>query len=138
MDTFFSTIYYYTNGLYSQELDNYLYATVPGYIHVGLCLIVLSLITVLVYYYMLKPVRHQWGIWFLSIGINAILNLLFALWYTNTPLINNEIDDAETWSVLDTFGFGAANIIWSVAFVVVISLFIKWWSPAKYIPFKKF
>lgn len=138
MDTFFSTIYYYTNGLYGQELDNYLYETVPGYVHVGLAMIVLSGIIAGVFYYMLKPVRKQWGIWFLCLGLNALLNLLIALWYTNTPLINNEIDDSEMWTVLDTFGFGFANIIWSIATVLVVSLFIKWWSPAKYIPFKKF
>ena len=87
---------------------------------------------------MLKPVRKQWGIWFLCLGLNALLNLIIALWYTNTPLINNEIDDSETWTVLDTFGFGCANVLWSVATVLVVSLFIKWWSPTKYIPFKKF
>ena len=138
MDTFFSTIYYYTNGLYGQELDNYLYATVPGYVHVGLAMIVLSVIITVLFYYMLKPVRRQWVIWFGCLGLNAFLNLVIALWYTNTPLINNEIDASEIWTVLDTFGFGVANIIWSVVAVLVVSLFIKWWSPAKYIPFKKF
>ena len=44
MDTFFSTIYDYTRDLYSQELDNYLYETVPGYIHVGLVMVILSAI----------------------------------------------------------------------------------------------
>ena len=138
MDTFFSTIYYYTNGLYGQELDNYLYETVPGYVQVGLAMIVLSGIITAVFYYMLKPVRKQWRIWLLCLGLNAFLNLLIALWYTNTPLINNDIDDSETWTVLDTFGFGCANVLWSVVTVLVLSLFIKWWSPAKYIPFKKF
>lgn len=87
---------------------------------------------------MLKPVRHQMGIWFGCLSLNALLNMAVALWYTNTPLINNEIDESETWTTLDTFGFGIANIIWSVIFVVVFSLLFKWWSPAKYIPFRKF
>ena len=30
MEQFFDTIYLYTSGLYGQELDNYLYETVPG------------------------------------------------------------------------------------------------------------
>lgn len=138
MDTLFSTIYFYTNCLYGQELDNYLYDTVPGYIHVGLAMVVLSVITTILFYYMLKPVRHQMGIWFGCLSLNALLNMAVALWYTNTPLINNEIDESETWTTLDTFGFGIANIIWSVIFVVVFSLLFKWWSPAKYIPFRKF
>lgn len=138
MDTFFSTIYYYTNGLYCEELDSYLYETVPGYIHAGLTMIVSSAIFTAIFYYMLKPVRRQWVSWFVCMGLNALVNLFLALWYTNTPLINNEIDSSESWTVLDTFGFGVANIIWSVIFVHAISLLIKWWSPAKYIPFRKF
>ena len=51
MDTFFSTIYYYTRDLYSQELDNYLYETVPGYIHVGLVMVILSAIIAVLFYY---------------------------------------------------------------------------------------
>ena len=138
MDTFFSTIYYYTNGLYGQELDNDLYATVRGYVHVGLAMIVLSVIITVVFYYMIKPVRRQWLIWFACLALNAFLNFVIALWYTNTPLINNEIDASVIWTELDTFGFGVANILWSVVAVLVVSLLIKWWSPANYIPFKKF
>ena len=138
MDTFFSTIYYYTNVLYCQELDNYLYATVPGYVRVGLLMVVVSLVMTLVFYYMVKPVRHQMLIWFVCLGLNALINLIFALWYTITPLINNEIDESEEWSFGDAFGFGVANVIWSVVAVLVLSLFLKWWSPAKYVPFKKF
>ena len=138
MDTFFSTIYYYTNVLYCQELDNYLYATVPGYVRVGLFMVVVSLVMTLVFYYMVKPVRHQMLIWFVCLGLNALINLIFALQYTITPLINNEIDESEEWSFGDAFGFGVANVIWSVVAVLVLSLFLKWWSPAKYVPFKKF
>ena len=76
--------------------------------------------------------------WIICVSLNAFLNFLVAMWYTNTPLINNEIDESESWSVLDTFGFGFANIIWAFAACVVFSLLIKWWSPAYYVPFKKF
>ena len=38
MDTFFNTVYYYLRSLYSQELDNYLYSTIPGYLHLGIIL----------------------------------------------------------------------------------------------------
>lgn len=138
MDTFFSTIYYYTSGLYGQELDNYLYDIVPGYVHVGLAMVFCSALVSAIFYYMLKPVRHQMLIWFGCLVLNAFLNFIIALWYTNTPLINNEIDEADAWTTLDTLGFGIANIIWSIAFLLLISLIIKWWSPAKYIPFKKF
>ena len=138
MEDFFDTVYYYTSGLYGQELDNYLYETIPGYVQVGLIMAILSLLTTIVFYYVVKPVRHQMVTWIICVSLNAFLNFLVAMWYTNTPLINNEIDESESWSVLDTFGFGFANIIWAFAACVVISLLIKWWSPANYVPFKKF
>lgn len=77
-------------------------------------------------------------IWLGCLFLNALLNLIVAIWYTNTPLINNEIDESDIWTVIDTFGFGVANIIWSILFFILVSIFIKNWSPAKYIPFKKF
>ena len=138
MEQFFDTIYLYTSGLYGQELDNYLYETVPGYLHIGLIMLVLTVVIAILFYYMFKPVRHQYAIWFGCVGVNAFLNLIVALWYTNTPLINHEIVDTECWTVLDTFGVGFANILWSVVAFVIVSFIIKWWSPAKYVPFKKF
>lgn len=138
MKAFFDTIYYYTNSLYGQELDNYLYDTIPGYIQVGLIMAFLSLLTTIVFYYVVKPVRHQMGTWLVCVLLNSSLNFLVAMWYTNTPLINNEIDDSEVWTVLDTFGFGVSNVIWSFVFLLGFSLLIKWWSPSKFIPFKKF
>ena len=32
MEDLFNSIYYYTNGFYSVELDSYLYETIPGYL----------------------------------------------------------------------------------------------------------
>ncbi len=138
MEDFFSTLYYYTSSLYGQELDNYLYETVPGYLHVGLVMLILSIIICAIFYYTLKPVRKQLLIWFGCAGLNALLNFIIALYYTNTPLINNEVDTEQSWTVLDTIGFGFSNVIWSFICFVIISLIIKWWSPAKYVPFKKF
>ena len=51
MEDFFNTIYYWTNSLYCEELDNYLYDTVPGYLHVGLSMLVMSLIVCWLFYY---------------------------------------------------------------------------------------
>ena len=44
MEDFFSTLYYYTNGLYSAELDTYLYETIPGYLHLGLLCVAVSFV----------------------------------------------------------------------------------------------
>lgn len=138
MESFFSTIYYYTNNFYGVELDNYLYETVSGYLHNGIALLAFSVISCALYYYVKAPVIRQMLWWFIFAGINALANFIFGLWYTMTPLINNEIDVASEWLYLDCFSFGFTNILWSFVFYVLVSLLIKWWSPAKYIPFRKF
>ena len=138
MEDFFCTIYYYTNGFYSVELDSYLYESVPGYLHVGLFMFLCSLVTSALFYYVFAPVQKQTMWWFIYAGINAIINLGFALWYTMTPLINNEIDAEQEWMYLDCTMFGITNIIWSFIVFVVVALIIKWGSIAKYVPFQKF
>lgn len=138
MEDFFCTIYYYTNGFYSVELDSYLYESVPGYLHVGLFMFLCSLVTSALFYYVFAPVQKQTMWWFIYAGINATINLGFALWYTMTPLINNEIDAEQEWMYLDCTMFGITNIIWSFIVFVVVSLIIKWGSIAKYVPFQKF
>lgn len=138
MGGFFNSIYYYTNGFYSVELDNYLYALVSGYLHIGLFMVICSLVISVIYYYLLAPVRRQTFWWFVYAGINAVINFIFALWYTMTPLINNAVGPNQVWSGLDCVMFGVTNILWSVAFFVLWSLIVKWKSTAKYIPFQKF
>lgn len=138
MEEFFNTIYYYTNNFYCVEMDNYLYETVPGYLHNGIAMLVFSIITCVAFYYLKAPVRKQMLWWLCFVGINAALIFIFGLWYTMTPLINNEIEAASEWSYLDCFSFSFTSILWSVVFFVAISLLIKWWSPATYVPFRKF
>lgn len=138
MEDFFNTIYYYTNGFYSVELDSYLFETVPGYLHIGLFMFLCSFIVCALFYYVFAPVRKQTMWWFVYAGINAFINFCFALWYTMTPLINNEIDSQQKWTYLDCNMFGITNIIWSFIVFVIASLIIKWGSIAKYVPFQKF
>lgn len=138
MDDLFNSIYYYTNGFYSTELDTYLYETLPGYLHIGIFMIISTFIVCALYYYLLAPVRKQTMWWLVFSGANAAINFLFAMWYNMTPLINNEIDSSLEWSYLDCTMFGFTNIIWSFIFFTIASLLIKWGSTAKYVPFQKF
>jgi len=138
MEDFFDTIYYLTNGLYDVLLDTYLYETIPGYLHVGLILLVSTVCICAMFYHLLAPVRKQTMWWFLFAGFNAVVNAFVALFYSMTPLINNEIDIASSWTYLDCFGFSVANVIWSFVFFVLASLLIKWGSIASYVPFQKF
>lgn len=138
METFFTTIYYWTNFFYSVELDNYLFETVSGYLHVGIAMVITSFITCMAFYYWKAPVRKQIRWWLCFVGINVTLNFFVGLCYTMTPLINNEIKESKEWTYLDCFAFSLTNIFWSFACFIMLSLLIKWWSPAKYVPFQKF
>lgn len=138
MEEIFDTIYLYTSGFYSEKLDNFLYDTTTGYVHVGLVMVITALLLCLTFYYIIKPVRRQMFTWFLTLGTNAIINFVFALYYTVTPLINSQVDPNEEWAILDSIFFGIANIFWSAVFFTAFAFLSKWWSPAKYIPFKKF
>lgn len=138
MTDFFNTIYYYTNGLYGQNLDNYLYKASSGYLHNGLVMLVVTIIASALYYYLFKPVRRQYFWWFITFAVAAVINFFFSIWYTATPLINNEVDSQASWSGLDCFFFGVSNVIWTFGFYVAISFAIKWKSPCKYVPFCKF
>ena len=138
MEVFFSTIYYYTNSLYDELLDTYLYETIPGYYHVGLILLISTFIVCYLFYYLFAPVRKQTFWWFFYAAVNAVVNVLVALWYSVTPLINNEIAFDQRWTYLDSFGFCIANAIWSFIFFVIASLILKWGSIAKFVPFQKF
>lgn len=138
MREFFDGIYYYTNGFYSPELDNYLYDTKPGHLHVGLVMLITTCLASLMYYYLFKPIRRQILKWFITWFIFAIVNFCFALWYTMTPLINNEVDTKDSWSNLDCVFFSMTNVFWSLLVYIVCALLIKWWSTCKYVPFRKF
>lgn len=138
MEDFFCTIYYYTNDFYSPELDDYLYQAVPGYLHIGLIMLIASVLISAVYYYLFKPVRNQVKWWFGYAVINALVNFAFSMWYTMTPLINNEIDPQVQWTYLDCTFMSITNVLWCFVMYVVSSLLIKWWSPAKYVPFQIF
>lgn len=139
METFFSTFYYWTAFLYSSKLDNFLFDNdAQGYSDVGIIMLILGLLIASIYYYLVKPVRRQHFKYYLCLGINAAINFLYAMYYTATPLVNNEIDESAAWNYIDCFFFSLTDAFWSAAFFFVFSLIIKWASPAKYVPFIKF
>jgi hypothetical protein len=137
MESLFNTIYGWTIW-YSQELDNYLYEAVQGYLHNGLVMVITSFVICMLFYYVFKPVRRQIFWWFMYFAIDAIINFLFAIYYTMTPLVNNEISSEDSWTNLDCIFFGISDILWAFIAFAIFSLLFKWWSPCKYVPFVKF
>lgn len=138
MSDFFDTMYYWTNGLYGTNLDNYLFDDTSGYLHIGLVMLVSSILLSWFYYYVLKPARRQMFWWGLVFVVDAIINFGFTLWYTWSPIINNQIRAQEEWFFLDCVFMGISDVLWAFIFYSVTALIIKWGSPCKYVPYKKF
>lgn len=137
MKDFFDLIYGWTNGLYAEALDNYLFDE-REYIYVGWVMIGICLVVSAVFYYGHKPVRKQMLKWFLYLGVAALLNFVWAWFRADTPLRNNQISSDEMWAGIDCVFFGFANVLWTIVFFFLVALVAKWWSPNKYVPFQKF
>lgn len=138
MEDFFNTIYGWTRTCYSEELDDYLYETVHGYLHNGIIMLISTIVFFVLFYYVFKPVRRQNFWWFMYFVFDAIVVIGFAIYYTLTPLVNNEIASEKEWSKLDCFFFGFTDILWAFVVYIILALLFKWWSPCKYVPFRLF
>ena len=150
MKEFFDTMYGWTSIFYGTKLDTFMFTELNdssgnplpgfgvGYLHCGIALIVLSLIVSLLFYYVFAPVRKQYFWWFVFAGINAIINFIFAVWYTLTPLVNNEVPQDAAWTEMDGVMFAITNSFWSFIFFVIAAFILKWKSIDKYVPFKFF
>ncbi len=143
----FNSLYYYTYllGLYGEKLDNFLLENGPvdgsdfsWYACMGVVCVISSLVVSAIFYYVLAPVRRQMFWWLIYALINIVINIFSALYFSWSPIINNEVDSNELWSGFDILGLCFANAIWSFIFFIIVALIIKWKSTAKYVPFKKF
>ena len=159
MDNFFGSIYNWFRSFYGDSLNYYLWGYDPNTgdftnpninNHVGLATLVISLIIVLVFYYVINhPKFNKWWSWVITLITNSIINfgvgfgVVFSK-YTNGLIPDNlvkqyDIDGniiAYLITELDCIGFGVANIFASALFFFVLSFILKWWSSnAKHAPF---
>lgn len=159
MDNFFGTIYSWFRSFYGDYLNLYLWGYDPATQnfsnpninnHVGLATLAISLIVVLVFYYVINhPKFNKWWSWLITLIINSLLNFGVAFGvvfskYTNGNIPANLMYDidangnilAEFITKLDCIGFGVANLFTSALFFFVLSFILKWWSSnAKHAPF---
>jgi hypothetical protein len=148
MEDFLGEIYDLFKSFYGEYLSYYLWGydpiteayTNPNiYNMVGLVTIIVSLIMVVLFYYIFShPRLSKWWSWLITSGINALIALFVAYGVVETKRINGYIPDSlnEMISGAECWGFGIANIFVSIILFILLSLMLKWGSKdAKFVPF---
>ena len=158
MNNFLGSIYSWFVSLYGDALNYYLWGfdpligdyTNPNiYNHIGLATLAISLVIILVFYYVINhPKFNKWWSWLLMLIINSIINFgvgYFVVYakYTNgiiPPSLMYQFDEegnilAFLITNLNCIGLGLANCFVAAIFFLVFTFMFKWWSSnAKHAP----
>ena len=159
MENFLGQIYCWFQSFYGQDLSYYLWGYNPSteaysnpnlYNCIGLATLIISLVIVVVFYYIINHPRYcKWWSWLITLGVNSIIALFVGYGIVKTKYINGYIHDSLMYqrdadgnilSVLigdaNCWSFGIANVFVAVMFFIVFTFTLKWWSRnAKHVPF---
>ena len=167
MGTFFELLlgnmYSWFNSFYSENLSLYLwgYDPVTGdysnplrYNSIGLYTLGISLVIVLLYYYVIDHPRFcKWWSWLIMALVNSVVSLFLGYYCIlsdyNAGVIpdglmyersaNGEVVQQLISVPSECWGFGLSNMIMAFIFFIICSFLFHWWSRmAKYSPFIKF
>lgn len=143
MGNFFGSIYCWLEEFFGLELANYLWgmyspSEVNLFIGIGFTMILISLFSVVLYYYIIDHPRlcNWWG-WSIFLIINAVINFIVGWQYVLTDFYNGlmvEIDPVTNKMVSlnidqsNILAFGVTNMINSIIAFFVFTCIVKWWS----------
>ena len=144
MDNLFGSIYCWFESLFGLTLADYLWglssplSTTNQFISVGLWMFGISLVIVLLYYYVVDhPKLCSWWGWGIFLAVNAVVNFIVGWQWVLSDQYEGlmvEIDPSTNMEVplnitaSNLLAFGTANAILSSLTFVIISLCVKWWS----------
>lgn len=141
MSAVFNEIYLWFCGMYSGNLDTFLYGTGEGanyYTSIGLITLAVSLVVVLLYYYVFQHPRYsRWWSWLLTMILNGVISMFIAAGFALSQLNNGAMGElSDNIFPFDCWMFGVANLLVSFIFYIVFTFTLKWWSrDAKHVPF---
>lgn len=159
MENLLGQIYCWFQSFFGQDLSYYLWGYDPSteaylnpnlYNLIGLITLSISLIIVVMFYYIINHPRYcKWWSWLITLGVNSLIALFVGYGIVITKYINGYIHDSLMYqrdanenilSVLigetNCWGFGIANAFVAMIFFIVLTFTLKWWSTsAKYVPF---
>ena len=144
MGEFFGSVYCWFEQFFGLDLANYLwgitspYAKTNQYIGVGLSMTGITLLVVILYYYIIdKPSFCHWLKWLLFLVANAIVNFIIGWQYVCADLYDSKmvtldsVTGKEISLPIENFHclcFGVTNMLLSVLAFVILSVGLKWWS----------
>lgn len=141
MSAIFDQIYLWFCGMYHVDLDTFLYGSGENadyYMAIGLITLAVSLVVVLLYYYVFQHPRFsKWWSWLLTMVLNGVISLFIAAGFALSKLNSGAMGElgADVLS-FDCWMFGVANLLVSIIFFIVFTFMFKWWSrDAKHVPF---
>lgn len=133
-------------NLFGLDLADYLwglsspYQTTNMYLGIGLTMTGISLVMVVLYYYIINPAHPRWSSWFgwlVYLVINAVINFFVGWqWTLNhyyagkmvAPDATTGMEVALNIEPSDCVAFGVANMLLSILFFFVLSMLLKWKS----------
>lgn len=158
MENILGQIYCWFQSFFGENLSYYLWGYDPSteaftnpnlYNTIGLVTIIVSLILVILFYYIINHPQSKWWSWLITLGGNSIIALFIGYGIVKSKYVNGYIPDnlinqrdeyGNNILVLigdsNCWGFGIANMFVALICFIVFTLLLKWRSSSsKYIPF---
>lgn len=158
MDKILGEIYCLFESLFGENFGDYLWGwncndgtfTNPNkFNQIGLICLAISLVAVIIYYYVFNPVRRQRLWWFVTMATTILINGFVGCYITINDYRDGKIGDCllhtrdEEGNIIatlitewDCVYFGITNLIVSAIFFFLFSMILKWGSNGnKHYPF---
>ncbi|MCL1938391.1 MAG: hypothetical protein FWF52_08370 [Candidatus Azobacteroides sp.] len=129
MNDLFANLYELITG--QTDLANELYNSEAVYVPVGWCMVLLSLIGMIVYYYLINHPRfNRWYHWLLMVLVVCLINFGIAYFRANDAIdsMYAEQNQDSPFSAMEFISFSMANALWTFVFSFAFSIGIKWKS----------
>lgn len=124
MNDFFSKIYEF---FYYQSADDFSVNVFDFELYgiLGILTIILSLVTMAIYYYAINSTKfNQWYHWLLILGVNALVNFSTVYFYTKSVFSEEGIDTNISFFML----FGLVNVLFASIYFIASSFAFRRWS----------
>jgi len=143
--SFYTSLFEDLMGL---DLANYLWGQTSPYmlsnmyIPIGLSMFAISLIVMILYYYIIDhPRLCRWWGWLIFLGVNFVINFIvgwqWVLWHLYSGwMVYKTPDGVEINMPITEWNcicFGLSNGLLSVLMFVIFSYMFKWWSANSWI-----
>jgi len=101
------------------------------YITIGLCMVLIPVVVLTIYYYMVNSVRFsKWWHWLLIVAVLCVINfgIAFSMTYNELSYVYEQLNKVLPFNTAEFIGFSMINALWTFIVSFVWSMIIKWGS----------